>query len=265
MLKFLKVSLFSIVLLFTGSCADNALSEFADENDPAALAKQAAIYINEGNYTKAKEYCTNTSGFDRDELYICATAYAGACGLEVIPFLTTTIAGATDPLLEYFLTTVSGTTLAQATDCESAQNLLESIGVALNRTDDENFLMSMINLKTLQVLSDLYADTDDDGLRDGGYNSCTLGDPIATIYASALWELKESAPNTGITELSDVATVIENACSVIDAVDSTRDFCAATDANTFTASQLNGARAIVSEDTVFGLSDCGAGVAFCCP
>lgn len=249
----------------TNSCADNLFAEFADETENKAILEDARRSLSKGNYSDAITSCSFLSSeyaITPDAAYVCASAYAGSCGFDLISFINEfgTYDGSTDYLLQFFLSNAGLETAANATACDLAQDTLQVTGVAANRTDDANTLMLLVNLKQLDVHSNVNADSNDDGTVDGGYDSCAISDAEATSYASALWELKETATYTTISGASDISTAIEAACSVLDSVDPNLDFCAAADADTFTADQLRGVRSMISEGANnFGLSDCNTG------
>lgn len=267
-----KVLLFSMILLLSGSCTDNLLSEFADESDDDAIIEQVKIYVSDGNYTKAIQMCSNLSSAGQanaEARYTCASAYAGHCGLNTISFLTD-IAGISGNIMQDFVGFTGTATTAQAASCDTAQNLLEGIGTASQRTSNQNILMVLVGLKKLQVYLESEGDANsNDDITDDGINTCSsagyLNDTEITNLASALWEIKESAGFTSSSDLQNLQTVIETACSVLDAVNPIYDYCTAADADTFTANQLMGVRATIAESSSFGTADCGAALgAGCC-
>ncbi len=271
---FFKILLFSFVLMFGGSCSSdfNLLSEFADENDDDAIIEQAKIYVSKGNYTQAIQMCSNLSAVGQTKAearYICASAYAGSCGLNTISFLSEI--GGIAGLVMQGMVGFSGTaTAAQAASCDTAQNLLEGIGTAANRTSSQNMLMVLIGLKKLQVYLESEGDANaNNDITDDGIDTCNSGDYLndteITSLASALWEVKESAGYTSSTDLQNLKTIIEAACTTLNGVNPIYDYCTAADADTFTANQLLGVRATIAENSSFGTADCGAALgAGCC-
>lgn len=257
-----------LFLFFTfavASCSQNLLEELASKGDDKALLESAKRNISSGSYASAITNCTQMSSAylsKREPAYICASAFGGSCGLNMISFLSAmeSYNSATDKLLQFFLTITDGATSSNVDDCNTAQDLLEGIGTAANRTADENTLMTMITLKKLDVIANATSDTDDDGLVDGAYvGSCNLTVADSTSYAAALWELKESGPLSGLSFGSDLATAVQTICAQLNAVNANLDLCAAADADTFTAEHLDGARTAVHEGAAFGLGDCAVG------
>jgi hypothetical protein len=161
-----------------------------------------------------------------------------------------------------------GATTADIDDCSIAEDLLQAIGPAADRTGDENALMTLVALHRLGVVANVYADTDDDDTVDAGYNTCTdVASPYGESITSALWEIYKSAGASHIPGGSDLVTAIGAACTAIDLADTTKNFCTATDPDAFTANQVKGALGLAREDAVsFGLGDCAGNVVTCiCP
>lgn len=251
------------------SCSQNLLQEMGSKNTDPALLESAKRNISDADFESAITNCSGMSaGYlaKREPAYICASAYAGACGLNMISFLASLETfdggpanGGTDILLQFFLTLTGIVDSTHVDACNSAQDLLESIGAAADRTTDENTLMTLVTLKKLDILANATADADGDNAVDGAYASCSLSAANAASYAGALWELKESAPSSGFSFGSDLATVVQATCTALAGVNAALDYCAAADPDTFTAEQLDGARTVVNEGSAFGLGDCNVG------
>jgi hypothetical protein len=249
--------------LGASGCSDNILTELSSKTDNKVLLYEVQKQISEKNYDAAVTQCLALPPpylAEDEPSFYCASAYAGRGGLELtkmVEDLSNYAAPAN--LLIYLMGRNNGRTAAQISDLVSARNLLRNIGGASARTGDQNALMTLIGLHTLGSVGNVYADTNDNGAVDGGYSSCSavslpaLG---ADANLNALWEIKESAGSSSIPGGSTIATAITTACTALNGVSATLNFCAVTDPTTFTVNHGRGARSLIREDAVdFGLAD----------
>lgn len=261
----LKVIIFSTLFAITNiSCSGNILTELSNKTDNNVLLADAKDKLNSSNFTAAIATCTLMSAaylLTAEAAYTCASAFAGRAGLNLITLINDISAYTGTPnLLPYLMTKNNGAVAQDLTDLETARDLLRGLGGASVRSADQNALMTLISLQSLGVAGNLYADTDDDGNVDGGYDSCdTVTDLPAAgglHFTNALWEIKESAGSSNIPNGSALATIITTACTTLAGANVLLDFCSQTDPTAFTVNEVKGARSLISEDLLtFGFAD----------
>jgi len=261
------------VLLASASCSDNILEELSNKTNEAALLESVKRSLATQDFAAAVTTCalfTTAQRLDPDTAYTCASAYAGRAGLNVLN-LVTDVAGYSPPnnLLVYLMGLNNGAVAQDITDLVTARDLLRALGQASARTAEQNALMTMIAIHSLGIVANLYADGDDNGTVDGGYNSCDITDLPAAgaqMAVNALWELQESGGASGIPGSSTLVTAVQAACTALAGFSGVLDFCAQTDPSAFTTDQVRGARSLFAENALdFGLGDCANGPTCVCP
>lgn len=268
----------TLTVAFAPGCSGgNFFETFASKDTDEALYRTALDAINAADYQLAIDTCdlmTPAQATTDRGLYICANAYAGACGYTLFT-VATQLEGFDDTphLFEYFMTQNNGATTAKVTACGEALDRIGMIGTAANRTDDHNYLAILSGLTNMGVILNLYADasTNDDGIPDVGWDACDsavdLPDADAIQFGKALWEIHRSVTVTASTLTDPIKTVLDGVSTSIDGIDPTYNFLDATaDPDAFTANEKKGIRTLIKEGAVLGLSGYCANFTACmCP
>ena len=153
----LRIFLLFIFLSMSLSCSVNVLTSFADKNTNAAIYEDAKKQINGKDYGGAITTLAKLTGAfaaDRKVIALKASAYAGLCGFEFIPFalaLKNITGTRLFPFLINYFRSGSGTKID---NCTTAQDLIESIGAVGLRTDDENMFLAVISFAKIGAVSD---------------------------------------------------------------------------------------------------------------
>lgn len=279
-----RVALMCAAVLFNLNCSVNILESFADKNTNNAYIVDAKKLLDERDYDGALAKLALVTGelaTDRSVIMLKASAYAGKCGLEFLPFVNTLQNMGSTNLFQVFLSHFKAGVAAQIDHCVTAENLVESIGTVNQRTSDENMLLVLISFAKIGTILAYYADSDDDGNAEGGYDTCTIGG--ARAAGGAITDEDAGQIGTGITlaieSISAVSSTINlgsaaladvsAACALLDAIPpaGTYNFCTVTDPLGFSPEQLRAIRGLVSETADgIGIGTCGGGAAAClCP
>ncbi|MGE4130867.1 MAG: hypothetical protein AB7F86_04480 [Bdellovibrionales bacterium] len=271
MTQFLRLGFLATVFVLSTSCSVNILENFANKNTDNARLEAAKILINNGDYSGAiskLDEITGTLASDRGTVALRASAYAGLCGLNFLNFVQA-FSSTSLRFFPFLLSHFVGGTTTTAGYCLTAENLVESIGTSSARTNDENMLLLVISLAKVGNYLNAYADTNNDGSGDAGFDFCASGSlPDAdtqeigtgiTLAIEALTALSGSV-SLGSSSLSTINT----ACS---SMVGGYDFCSVTDPSAFTANQIKGIRTILNEDSSVGVgTNCSGNVSACaCP
>lgn len=263
--------------LFVGnlSCSVNVLEEFSDKSTDEAKYYNSLKLMNERDYQGAIDViATMTDAYEstRRVVALKASAYAGLCGFEFLPFVSALGGLGSSRLFPLLLNHFrGGTTVAKIDACVAAEDLVESIGSITVRTNDENLLLLMISFAKMGVILSYYADTNQDGTVTGGYDVCAVGG--ARTAGGAIPDVDARQFGTGLTlamaniqavstsiDLGDSSlTAISDACADLAAIPpgGTYDFCSITDPTAFTAQHLEAIRSLLKEDQVVGLDSMG--------
>lgn len=256
------------------SCSVNVLETFADKNTNEAYYVDALKLLNDGYYTEALEkinLMTGSYAASRKVLRLKADAYGGLCGINFLSFVEA-FAGLSGTLLPFLMSTYRTGTLTNADACKEAEDIIESIAASADRTNDEHVRMMVIGFAKIGNILGHYADTNDDGTADAGYNVCldVGGTDISDAYARevgtgitlAMDALTRLAGNVNLG--SGTLTTLQTLCGSLPA---NYDFCAITDPTTFDADEVKGIRTLLKEDNVIGLgADCDGDITTCnCP
>jgi hypothetical protein len=271
-------------LVFNLNCSVNILENFADKNTNGAYLVDAKKLLSERDYDGALAklaLITGDMAGNRSVIMLKASAHAGKCGLEFLPFVEALQSMGSTNLFQVFLSHFVAGTATQMDSCLTAENLVESIGSVSERTSDENMLLVLISFAKIGTTLAYYADSDDDGAIDGGYNTCTVGGSrsaggnitdadareIGTAITLAIENI--SAVSTSVDLGSDALADVSAACSLLNAIppSGTYNFCTVTDPSGFSPEQLRAIRGLIREtNDGIGLGSCAGGAATClCP
>lgn len=266
-----SIFLFGLILSNL-SCSMNMLSASAKIDTDEARLFQAKMLMNKSKWDDAITQITGmtTAGqAQRDVKATLASAYAGKCGLNLITFADQ-LSSSSSNLFALFLNTMKSATATEVTACEAAVTLLTSISSsAAARTADENILLAFTSFAKIGAILAVYADTNNDGSADGGFDSCSTAQlpdaslrSIGTGVTIAVASLTASGGNIG----SALSTAVNSACSSLAGVDPTWDFCAVTDPTAFSAVQVKAIGGMVTSTDNPGLGTCNNTLANCvCP
>lgn len=284
---------FSGLVAVNLSCSVNVLSTFADHNTDEAYLEDAKMLVNDGDYAGALGKISLIKGslaVDRATITLKASAHAGICGLRFLSFVKALGAMGTTRLFPFLLTQFKGATSAKVDACQTASNLMESIGTTSQRTSDENMFLVLISFAKIGNLLSLYADSNQNGIPDNAadvgaaYNACVETPrasrpttPVAGDWFTNDLRWLGSGITLAITNISAVSstvdlgdaalTAVSSACANLATLNPAYNFCAVTDPTAFTATQLKGIKSILKEDSVVGLgTDCSGAITTCnCP
>lgn len=264
-------------------CSVNILSNFADKNSNEARLIEANEKIDNGDFEGALEELERITGAfseTADVRVAKASAYAGVCaGFNFFNFAKALKDIGSARLFPFLLSTFRTGTAAKIDACVSAEAQLMAIGSAGARTDDQNVFLTLVELTKIGTILSHYADSDNNGTANAGYNPCTTGPttraangPIADADAqrlgTALTIAMESlgALETSVDLGTDAMEDIDGVCRALQVAAPTYYFCDTT-TETFTANQIKGIRSLFNESTVVGLgTNCTGNVVACqCP
>jgi hypothetical protein len=89
-LRIIGTILIFLSILTFSSCDDNIYSDYGDDTSDEAKLEEAYIYLDEGEYAKAKAILLTLDQSDEDVIRALGSSYAGTAGLD-IPALITAI------------------------------------------------------------------------------------------------------------------------------------------------------------------------------
>lgn len=274
------VAFLSTVLIFCliAGC-QNVLTESAKKDTDEALLYEARRLIDAEDYSEAvtKIQAMSTTGLaQRETKAVLASAYAGACGLNLVGLANDlSNAGATTLFnaLLYAMKSGSSTTSAE---CKNAETALLSISTtAASRTEDENIFLAFVEFAKLGSIMASSADSDGDGVVDAGFDACSsaaisdadIGEvgTAVTISLASIQASGSTAAGSAISSISSVCTDIDNALKVALGDPSYSGFCNKTDASSWSAAEIKAIRSLTRSNEV-GLATCNDTVTNCfCP
>lgn len=265
----LTIISFSLLL----ACGQNAFLESAKKDTDPALLFEARKKMNTASWTEAIDLINQMSATglaQRETKVVLASAYAGQCGLNLIRLADQIANSAGVNFFAVLLNSQRTATAASITACQNAESTLASISaLASDRTTDENTMMAFIGFTKIGAVLATYADTDDDGTADVGFDSCNTGelpDAMLREIGTGVTLAVGSLAATGGTIAAGVADSVTNACADIAAVDPSYDFCGITTTAGFSVEQVQALGGLVSSTDEPGLGTCAGDLATCvCP
>ena len=273
--------MFCIALALSGTaCSVNILSVFANKTSNEALFEDAQTAINAGDYNGAlAKIGLMTGSFTSTArvLELKASAQAGLCGFQFLPFVTAMGNMGATLLFPFLLKTFDAGALTNVDNCIAAQNTIESIGPMALRSTDENFFLAMIAFAKIGNILSFYTDVGQTGSVSGnGYDPCAVGG--ARTAGQPMTDADAREVGTGISlAVSNLAAVasqvnlgsgsLASINSVCSALPAGTDFCAVTDPVALTPNEVLGIRTLIKESVVVGLgTNCAGDVITChCP
>jgi hypothetical protein len=279
MRAFLRVSknsifLFSLsAILMLVSCSQNALLESAKRDTDAALLFEAKKKMNSSLWSDAITMIGRMSAAgqaERATKVTLASAYVGRCGLDLIR-LADQISNSTGTNFFSILgSSMRAATGTSVTDCIAAETTLLAISSDPSAlTADENMMMSFIGFSKIGAILATYADLDDDGSADGGFDACDTGDiPEAMVrqFGTGITLAVASLNASGSSIASDLGTAVTTACATLAGINPAYNFCAITDPADFTADQIKALGGLIHSTDNPGVGTCAGALATCvCP
>lgn len=244
-------------LSYSVGCS-NALSSFANKTTDPALYYSVLEAVREAQYSTAISYCGDFSDtyLERtDVITLCASAYAGRCGFSTLDMATflSNYPATTPKLFPYLLTLIPNATATSSDDCNSAVALLRTIGVASDRTADENAFMVLLALHTVTKVLKESGDANNDDVIDVAYSTCsniTAGQ--AQKAGLAFYELDKSLDELSTNSLYGAIDVIVDAlCTALTGL--AEDLCAAASPGALSAAERKGIMSVLHEGAVVGI------------
>ncbi|MCB0385333.1 MAG: hypothetical protein KDD43_08055, partial [Bdellovibrionales bacterium] len=177
--RYFTWALVFLMLLLPGTGCKNVLEDSAKTSTDEALFFEAKQLMNNGDWTGAITHFERMStGYlaSRQVAPHYASAYAGRCGLSYLGFVESLGSIGTTKLFRFLMNTYPGSAATHIADCETAESiLLTSVADPNLRTVDENLLVAFSAFTKLGTILNTYADTNNDGIPDGGFDACNAG------------------------------------------------------------------------------------------
>jgi hypothetical protein len=170
--NFVLLSLLLILLSGVSSCK-NAFDETADKKSDKSLLFSARQKIDVRDFDGAVTLIHSMSANGQADRYaqdILASAYAGSCGLDFLKFATALGNIGTQTLFQLLLGEMKSGTAGNVASCKFAEAIL--VGMSA-RTPDENLLLAFAEFVKIGRIFSVDADTNQDGLVDPAFNSCS--------------------------------------------------------------------------------------------
>lgn len=261
------------------SSCSNVLSGSADPSANAARYFQAQIYASNGKWTEAiAEIAKLTSDYSslREVQVLLASAYAGRCGLNMIS-LSQTLANTTNRIFPTLFTALPLAKSTAVTDCQAAEDILNSVAAAGARTVSENLLMMFIGLTKIGVIISNLGDTNLDGVLDAAFLPCNVATGLTVMpklsanrVATAIGNIYTSAVaigNQGSTVVTNLASGLAVLCAALQVAGGSANYnvCTATAVGSVIQEQRQSARALLAEDVSIGLSRPGGNISAILP
>lgn len=271
-LKFtILFSLSAIVLL--ASCSQNALIESAKRDTDAALLFEAKKKMNSSLWTDAITTINRMSAAglaERSTKVTLASAYAGRCGLDLIRLADQISNSSGTNFFAVLGSAMRTATASSVADCMSAESTLLSISTdPAALTADENIMVSFIEFSKLGAILAAYADLDDDGSADGGFDACDTGDlPEAMLrqFGVGITLSVATLNASGSSVASSLQSAITTACTTLAGVNPAYNFCSITDPTSFTVDHLKALAGLIHSTDNPGVGTCAGTLATCvCP
>lgn len=266
--------LFSLsAILILVSCSQNALLESAKRDTDAALLFEAKKKMNGALWSDAINMIARMSAggqAERSTKVTLASAYAGRCGLDLLRLADQISSSSGTNFFSILGSSMRAATAPSITDCVAAETTLLSISTnPATLTPDENMMMSFIGFSKIGAILATYADLDNDGSADVGFDACDTGDipeamvrQVGTGITLAIASLNAS----GSTIASGLGSAVTSACATLAGLNPAYNFCAVTDPAGFTADQVKALGGLIHSTDNPGVGTCAGNLATCvCP
>lgn len=273
-----KKILFSLLIastLLVQACTKNVLDSIADKNSDRALFEDARKAVDSADYATAISKITEMSEGGRDDIDVkrlLASAYAGNCGFEFIPFFQD-IQDADLTNANFFAVSMAAFVgkAVNPTDCALSLNTFaDAYPVLADRPSDISLMMTLLGLAKMGTFIRYKADIDGsdttgDGTVDASFNACTdfTNDDVAEITSGLgtfLINFVSSAASFG-GSATDISA-FQTACDTL-----TSGACSKTEASDVSNSDITAMRTILRSNAL-GIGGCNepnaAAIPLCC-
>lgn len=251
----------ALAALGLGSCK-NAFEEASVKNSNEGYYFDAQQFINSRDYDSAiTKLNALTPEFKarRDVTVIIASAYAGRCGLD---FLSLAKSISDNPSMRIFPVLLQNFKLATTgsiADCNQAETWMRTLAPTNNfasMTPDEAAFLAMVSLSKIGATLGTYADLDDDGVADVGFDSCNttqLPDLRTRNLAVSLNIAAAALSASGAAVGGSTFTSLSSACASFPAGTS---FCGIYDPTALTVNQVKVFNGLVKAQDIAGVGTC---------
>ncbi len=260
-----------LVVFFSTSCGQNLFKDGSNQTSDDALYFSALILIDQQDYLAAITKLQLTSaGYQAKSSYIqtLAGAQAGYCGQNFLSLITSVTGGAGTAF--QIFESVFTTRTIHPSFCYSSQLSIEGGfgNTTAARTTDLNFFMAILGISKMGTYIRSNADTDQDGVVDAGFDSCSAAsisdaDVIQIGTGLALLINNISAVSSSLSGSGAVAAVsnLATLCAGFPG-----NPCAVTDPNSpsWDANAIKAIRSLLKSNT-YGIENCNPPEIGCCP
>jgi hypothetical protein len=205
-------------LALTGGGGCNILTSVSNQTSDEALINNAENEMNQYQWTAAittLQSLTPTSLASRPVQNLLASAYAGRGGLDVLSLAQKLQNMGSTSLFTFLMQSFTGSTMANFNDEVTAEGIMQGISVtSVGRTVDENVFMTFLELAKLGTLTAATADTDNDGIVDATFDSCTLA-ADGPQFVTGLANFLDSLGGAGLTVGGSSITTIQTDCAML--------------------------------------------------
>lgn len=258
-----------IALMALPACT-NVLDETADKHTDEAIFHNAQMKMDDHNFDEA---ITLFESLDasflarRDVAIIYASAYSGRCGLDFLSILDSIDDfDGNNSLFLPMMQLYPNATDQKIADCVKAEEVLKAIGDETVRTGNENILMGLSSLAKVGTVLSRFADTDNDGVVDPGFDHCSLlqfPDDAVKEVGTGIALAVTSISNAGTTISDGALTSVNNICGLNPVLDI---FCTSTDKDDYSNPLAVSALRAVLGSTDQGIGACPGDFTACiCP
>jgi hypothetical protein len=233
MLKFLKIKIIYLFLAIYLSSCSNIFKDASDKTGDRALIYEAELLLDQRDYPGALTYLNqiNASKYENpirlNQLY--SQIYAGACGMEMIPFMssfgTANSAGGTK-LFGLFMSLFKQKP-ANSVQCAASLRSLQQLGATFNvravatGRNDDNFFMEIVSMASIGSVLRTKADIDGtgglgDGIMDAGFSVCTGLtdadiDQVAIGFSLVLENIAALASSgSSVSDMQNISNLLSN-------------------------------------------------------
>jgi hypothetical protein len=267
----------SVGLAAALGCSVNILEAFSDETDADYILVEVKKSINKQDFAAAlSQYQTlpASAQAQRENKLLLATIHLGLCGLSNFLQFIEDLGANANPLLKMFMATFGGATVANYSSCIDAENAIKSISdSAGDRSVEENLIMAFIGMAKMGSILANKFDVNADGATDGGLDACdntsplpsALAKEVATGFGNMMLSLAATAGATAVG--ADQFAAFNAACTALNTLGPSLNFCGVYDTANVTASMEKGVRSMIKESQDVGLGvSCTGNLSSCnCP
>lgn len=282
MIRTIVAVIFCAVVALVCACT-NIFTTFSNTESDESLLVAAKQYINAQDYNDAiAQFPPMSTAYQtrHDVIALRASAYAGRAGLNFLTLVNNLQnIGATNLMLFIMQNFESGSA-GKMSDMLTAQNYMISIfNIPGGPDNDELVELMVIAMGNIGVMLSKFADTNNDGVVDAGFNPCVAAslpgivgdvspnDVTQQIGVSLNWiataaaQLTANGVNFGPAGLSGATA----ACTALTGGGfGAYAFCGVTNGGAFTANQLLGIRSLINEKSAgIGLATCNGTIIAC--